>query len=523
MTSAIYRSGPYQAWLRRRPPDAIAWTPSPLHVGSASRANEMFQGRYTFAGHTVQSAREAPWRRDEISPDWLQACNEFGWLADFAAADGPTARKQARELVRRWIADFGTWAPLEWASETLGRRVLAWLTFADTLLIDAEPDFTPTFLRALGEQVRHLGRIQGSHPSATARAIARASYLAGNIALGRRVSAWDRALTRTLSDVEHVTNGGATRNPQDYLRVLEALLCLRDAMTANRLAESARLTTAIESLSAALRTVTHGDGRLAVFGGGREGDSERIAAIVSRHAPRTAPINAPGFARLQQSRLLVIAETSHVGSAIEPFLSAHAFEVSVGKERLFVNCGRPDSDDPAWQAAARATAAHTALVIDDRNQDLPASDPDTPQVLRGEEGDSVWMELSSGTYTRRFGVRLSRRFHIAKDGYELVCEDQVIPSPTVDADTPTGVCARFHLHPRVHASPLGDNRQILLKLGNGTGWVFGLEDGTAQLEDSIYFGDAGRARRTRQIVVSRSIENRSARLMWHLMRMDGRT
>jgi len=523
LASALYRSGPYRAWLRRHPPQAIAWIPGALHVGSAARANAMFQGRYTFAGHTVQSAREAPWRRNEVSPAWLRACHEFGWLADFAAADGATARKQARELIRRWLADFGRWTREEWLPETLARRLIAWLTHADFLLVDAEPDFGPLFLRAIGEQLRHLRRVQGRTAATPARAMARASFLIGNMALAQRVSGWDRVFERLLLDVEDVAAGRSTRNPSQLLRVLETLLTLNEAMAANGRGENERLGSAIAALSATLRTVTHGDGRFAVLHGGDEEDRERIAAVVSRHAPRAVPAGAPGVARLQQARLLVIAQTAdEVPNDDVPNLSTLALEVSVGKERLFVNCGRPDNDDADWQNAARATAAHSALVIDDYNQELASAASATPHVLRGEEGDSVWLDLSAPTYMQRFGVRLARRLHAAKDGHELVCEDQVLPAGPETGAAPQMLCARLHLHPRVNASLLGGGRQVLLKLGNGTGWMFELADDTAQIEDSVYFGEWGRARRTKQIVVNRKIENRASRVMWHLMRLDGR-
>ncbi|NQV79910.1 MAG: hypothetical protein HQ495_05105, partial [Alphaproteobacteria bacterium] len=93
LATTVFRTNLYRAALRRGNGLTIAWTPPLVVPGSTTNANAMFQGRYTFGGHTVQSAKEAPWRLGDVAPLWLSRCHEFGWLADFAAADGPTARR----------------------------------------------------------------------------------------------------------------------------------------------------------------------------------------------------------------------------------------------------------------------------------------------------------------------------------------------------------------------------------------------------------------------------------------------
>lgn len=523
LATTVFRTNFYQASLRRGGDPTIAWTPPTVVAGSAIKANAMFQGRYTFDSHTVESAVEAPWRASDLSPTWIMRCHEFGWLADFAATDGPTARRQTRELIRRWIADFGRWSALAWRPDVLGIRLVSWLAQADFLLVDAEPDFTETFLRLIGEQYRHLGHAQGLVESHSHRSIARASYLTASVALGRRTATFERHLDRLIADVIPVADGRATRSPSDLLRTLTALVMTRDALRDGSKPLAAGLDDVIDRLGAGLRLLTHGDGSLAVFHGGREEDAESVASVVAR-AAKTTPASMPGFTTLTQGRLRVIAETAgQTQQDGDAFASALAIEVSIGKERLFVNCGGPDGAESAWQTAARATAAHTALIIDDRNQDCRVAPSAQPDVLRGEEGDNAWLEIAANGYASAFGVRTTRRFHIAKDGHELVGEERIHPlGPAIPDNNPTTLCARYHLHPKVSASPLGDGRQILLRLGNGTGWVFEAADCTAQIEDSVYFGEGGKPRRTKQIVITRPFEGRACQITWHLMRMDGR-
>ena len=50
---------------------------------------------------------------------------------------------------------------------------------------------------------------------------------------------------------------------------------------------------------------------------------------------------------------------------------AHAgtlsFEMSVGKQRIIVNCSAYAGRDSTWRLAQRATAAHSTLIVEDRN------------------------------------------------------------------------------------------------------------------------------------------------------------
>ena len=88
-----------------------------------------------------------------------------------------------------------------------------------------------------------------------------------------------------------------------------------------------------------------------------------------------------GFHRLQAGRTLVIADAgappplraqdsaSGLPRGADRF--AHAgtlsFEMSVGRDRLIVNCGAAPAAEADWRDALRATAAHSTLVLADTN------------------------------------------------------------------------------------------------------------------------------------------------------------
>ena len=103
------------------------------------------------------------------------------------------------------------------------------------------------------------------------------------------------------------------------------------------------LQSAIDRMAPFLRYVRHGDGGLALFNDSNEEIAGEIdAALGLAEAKGKPPMAAPhtGFQRLVAERSLVL-----VDAAAPSMLDGHAhagtlsFEMSVGKERLVVNCG----------------------------------------------------------------------------------------------------------------------------------------------------------------------------------------
>src|SRR3546814_8791561 len=98
-------------------------------------------------------------------------------------------------------------------------------------------------------------------------------------------------------------------------------------------------------MSARLRLLHHGDGGRALFNGSNEGWDLQIGRVLQRASIVKGPLqSAPssGFQRLQSGRTLVLVDCGRPPPPGYDRL-AHAgtlsFEMSVGRERLIVNCG----------------------------------------------------------------------------------------------------------------------------------------------------------------------------------------
>jgi uncharacterized heparinase superfamily protein len=293
----------------------------------------------------------------------------------------------------------------------------------------------------------------------------------------------------------------------------------------------------LDRAAPALRLFRHGDGGLALFNGTRDESSALIDLVLTQGQARgRAPFDLPetGFQRLQAGRTLIIADTGAppagraAAAASEGGLPAGAdrfahagtlaFEMSVGRDRLIVNCGAAPAAEEAWRDALRATAAHSTLILSDTNSaELRAEGlgrrPEQVETARHESAGAQWLEASHDGWRRAFGALHRRRLYLAESGDDLRGEDMVEVGG--DGVVPP-FTLRFHLHPGVVASLLQDESAALLRLPSGIGWKLRAKGARVSLEESVYIG--GEPRRSQQVVLT--AEEGEASVQWAITRVS---
>jgi uncharacterized heparinase superfamily protein len=174
-------------------------------------------------------------------------------------------------------------------------------------------------------------------------------------------------------------------------------------------------------------------------------------------------------------------------------------ELSIGRDRMIVNCGAFPAGPPEWRDAARATAAHSTLIIADHNsselrQDGLGRRPTDVKAQRQEANGAHWLEAHHDGWMKPFGAVHRRRLYVSESGEDIRGED------VVEAAQPQPFSLRFHLHPDVQASLQHDGEAVLLRLRSGGGWRLRADHARLALEESIYLGGA-EPRRTEQVVL----------------------
>ncbi|MCK8782856.1 heparinase II/III family protein [Roseomonas sp. NAR14] len=509
-----------------RVPDAPARAFRDLWPGDSSRGAQLLRGEFEVAGTRrplqVMAEGGEGWNAESGPAAWRAASLGFAWLRDLRTLGTDPARLRARALAADFL-ERGMLEPMAQSAEVAGARISAMLGNWDFFAATAEDGLRRQLMVRLAQDGRLVLSqlpLEVDHRGAL---VAVKGGMAAAIALSEE--AWlNRCLRMLPGEIErqfHPDGGHVERSPGQQLLALQDLIEIRNLLNGSGIEAPAMLTVAMDRAAPALRMFRHGDGALALFNGTRiespkEGGGAVIDLVLTQAQSRgRAPTELPdaGFHRLQAGRTLVLAECgappprrgkdpARGGLPRGADRYAHAgtlsFEVSVGRDRMIVNCGAAPAGDQAWRDALRSTAAHSTLILADTNSSELREDgigrrPESVTAERHEAGGAQWLEASHDGWRQAFGVVHRRRLYLAESGDDLRGEDMV-----EGEDTPA-FAVRFHLHPSVDVRPQDEEGTVLLRLPSGATWRLRAKGGRLAIEESIYLGhDPGP---TRQVVL----------------------
>lgn len=524
----FYGTAAYDHFLRGRPPADLALRLPVRWPGDPRRGEEILAGEFSFAGQTLREPVPV-WAPPEATPAFLEELHSFSWLADLAALASDKARRAGAAFIAHWLGAEGKrWHPLSWRADILASRIVAWIAYFDEFIPagNGETGFRSAVLESLARQLRHLARVAATEVTGAARFTALKGLVMGHFALGAAEAQIGRALERLgLEMITQIHPDGGTieRSPVKQLAILKDLVDIRTMLRAAAYKVPDELQAMIDNAAGMLRFFRHGDGRLSHFNGAAEQYGGLVDLVLSRaESGSRPPVSAPqtGFQRLQAGKTLLLVDTG--APPPSPFdTDAHAgtlsFEMSWGKERIIVNCGGYRGPSPLWRTAARSTAAHSTLIVEDTNSAEILEDGSIghrPAILgleRAEEAGAQWVAVSHDGYAARFGVTHSRQIFLSADGDDLRGKDRLA------GRAGGNFVIRFHLHPSVQVSRIQDGAVALLRLPSGTGWRLRVEGGQMSLAESIYLGGGERIR-SQQLVLAGYVGTEGAEIRWGLKR-----
>ena len=507
--------------------DRLVIAPQDLRTADATRASEIYAGRFAFAGKVVICDRRSPFEMTPPSDEWAVMLLSFNWLRHLRAADSAITRANARALIDDWINLQGGWHPVGWRVDILSRRVVCWLSQAPFVLQDADARFYRRFIRSLSRQVRYLRRSLRQSRDGLPRLQAvialnyatlcmqgQSGYLRGNV---RRMI--EELRRQILPDGGHIS-----RNPGALIELLVDLLPLRQLFSARHLQPPQALNNAIDRMMPMLRFFRHADGNFAQFNGMGPTPVDLLATVLAYDDARGAPVsNAPhsGYQRIDAGDTALLMDSGRpppLALSQEANAGCLSFELSWNLHRLVVNCGLPAVNKENWRQVARATAAHSTVTLNEASScrfletsalrrllfGMPiVAGPRDIRITREDTAEGANLLASHDGYADDCAVIHNRALRLAPDGRTLDGEDSLTPASgsTLPVDTGDEFAIRFHLHPLIKANRLSDGRGVILLLPDKELWTFNTYGNSIQIEESVFLSGSDGPRRTVQIVI----------------------
>ncbi len=507
--------------------DRVVIAPQDLRTADATRASEIYAGRFAFAGKVVVSDRRSPFEVTPPSDEWAVEMLSFSWLRHLRAADSAITRANARALIDEWINLQGGWHSLGWRPDILSRRIICWLSQAPFVLQDADARFYRRFIRSLSRQVRYLRKTINETRDGFPRLQAMMALTCASLSIqgqSGQVRGNVRRLSEELNRQVLPDGGHIGRNPGVIIDLLADLLPLRQLFSARHLQPPQAMNNAIDRMMPMLRFFRHADGNFALFNGMGPTPVDLLATVLAYDDARGTPVsNAPhsGYQRVDAGDSAIVMDAGRpppLSVSQEAHAGCLSFELSWRQQRLVINCGLPAVNKENWRHVARATPAHSTVTFNDTSScrfletarlrkllfGIPiVGGPRNVRLERGTQAEGVWLRASHDGYVPEFSVVHTRALRLSPDGRIVDGEDSFagVDGRALAARAPDEFAIRFHLHPAIKASRLSDGYGVILLLPDREVWTFNTFGDPVQLEESVFLPAPDGPRRTTQIVI----------------------
>ncbi len=507
----------------------------------AGTALDLYAGTFTLAGSTVRAQGRLIFEQPMPSRAFTRKLHGFAWFEAFAETDAPLARLNAAALLADWLqrGENHAYPPDAFEPSVIAERVMSWLVHADWLMRVLPHPVRAGLLTAFTRDVRLLRR---SKPQRGIEAIRVAvSLIAAAIAVPAFRSMLPMASKRLDKELrcQVLPDGGhISRCPSEIVALLAEILPLRDALIHAGVPASTTMMNAIDRMLPMVRYFLGADGTLAQFNGTEPEAPDLLAAVLSADDAGGSPHgNAAhsGYQRLNAGSTIVILD-SGMPPPYDFRQVAHAgtlsFELCSGANRFVINCGTTPNARPEWRAAARATAAHSTLILAGKSSANPietgslallfgktlVGGPRQVLVDRREHAGVIAVVASHDGYARTHNLIHERTLRMAANGGRLDGRDLLMPAEDSGVQGIDFV-ARFHLGPLIEPVLLTSG-VVMLIAPDGEAWEFHAEDRVPELEASVCLSDTRGPIPTRQIVLTGSLPE-TTELRWSLVQRRG--
>ena len=525
----------------------LATVANPL-PGDPVRGTALRAGHFLVHGAKLAIADADLSAAARLTPPFARVLHGFNWLADLEACGARGQVTQlAEELLAAWL--LANPAPPQrvardgaWTVERTGWRVLNWLVHSPLILSGSDRALRARALESLADQARWLDRHAGQGEDLLAEAAGWSAVVAAGLLLpdGRPRRLYGEAgLIRTLGELVGNDGGTLSRSPLAQMEAISLLVKLRACYRATRRDPPAPVTTMIAHLVPPLLALTHADGSLGSWQGGWAIDAERVATLVEASGVRARPLREAG--RWGYQRVVAARGVLQFDAAPPPparharggCASTLAFEFSHAERRLIVNCGGAAAAGGRiplrLEQGLRATAAHSALTLDDSNstaiersgavgRGVGSVDVER-RVIEAEPGSppgsgATGIEASHDGYAARYGLIHRRTLTLRDDGAVLHGEDMLLPSGRTGKRGRVRATIRFHLGPDVAAALVEDGEGAGLTLPDGGYWLFCADGGELSIEESLWADGEGRPVTIQQLVLQAPVTREGGVVAW---------
>lgn len=422
---------------------------------------KLLEGYFTANGYQISRLDSKLWQAGE-EPVLYAHLHGFAWLRDLRTVGGGFSRHLARDLIDAWmhVHNHSVFSFINDRTDEvpyLASRVAHLSGLFEFFGASADDGFRSRFLRSFSRQMGQLEKVslkvivQG--PLEWLKALIQGAIFIGNT---KNVSKYLTLLGEKIDRDINLFGLHISEKPAQHLMFLRDLLDIRHALQTAKRDAPASLSETIRKMAHYVRLFRHGDGKLATFGGGDEGNAEMIDTILSlSHVRGALGAMFPQGCVTRVDRGQSILMVSHGQQTRQA--PAGSLEFSVGRQRLLTT----------HHMTSDLTQSASGLVID-----LPFLQS-SQQCLsfhntQGEE--HAYMEGKWRCGESQGIVQYHRFLYLDPEGQDLRGEEHLL------TPAPQTYRLQFCLHPELTVQLAAHQRSVTLHTKDHQEWRLQLDD-----------------------------------------------
>lgn len=294
--------------LRKRHcgPSGFGQIVTPLTVGNAEQASEMYAGRFAFAGQIIVASPSDVFAQSHAKPEWRSAMAGLDWLTHCNASNRNLHDQYAMRLLHYW--SHSKHAATDIAAQT--RILISLATDGQMIARRCEASDQALYFEIVAHELKILLKLSAGHSGQSLnKAIALLYCLNGFQGLGHLRELAYELIERNLDRVILADGGHASRSAQNLIIFLERVIPLQLTKTPIM---PPFLSRALENGLAMLHLLQCADGKLTGLIT-ENYDAKRLQRLFDVWQIEIPKLNlAPqsSFARIDHEKATLIADTS---------------------------------------------------------------------------------------------------------------------------------------------------------------------------------------------------------------------
>jgi len=491
--------------------------PVDIIEGDAGRGRWAASGKLDINGYRVPLDM-ASWLIGSQYQDTLffEKLHGFEFGSELKSLGGHEARKALRDITSLWCTDFKPYHHVIWSPALSARRLVNWMIVYPFAFETAPDDFLNILHQSFYRQYRHIENTLAT--PAPLDDFDRMAILWALIIIQCHCDSFYNKMEMdsyillfkgVLNDLILADGGLFDRNPQNALELLHMILIVKQSLQIKGGTIPLWLSLSVDKLTRFIVGICHVDKNLPSFQGAtlpNKNNLEKIIRATGHKIRRQDRVfDDVGYTSMRKGKTSIIIDHGNFGGS---HTAPMAIEIAHAGHRLISCCGTHFLDKN-WEQALSDIAAHSTAEIGEVN---PQHATVRPKAELEKLNSDVLFVGSHEQYRNNFNTTHTRRIYMDKMGEDIRGEDIFIRDISIQS---LPVTLRFHLHPSVKASVVNDGRDVLLKIANGTGWMFQCHsDAPPRLEDSVFCGNGMRIKKTSQIVISLPFNGLNDTIKW---------